>query len=58
LAKELFCQEISKAYPDWRMEAEPFVLDTDWSATAMSAILSQKQNGIERMINCWSRVCS
>ncbi|MCP4267881.1 MAG: hypothetical protein GY777_20315, partial [Candidatus Brocadiaceae bacterium] len=58
LAKELFCQEVSKAYPDWRMEAEPFVLDTDWSSTAMSAILSQKQNGIERMINCWSRVCS
>ena len=56
--RELFCEEISKSFPDWRMEAEPFVLDTDWSSTAMSAVLSQKQNGQEKMISCWSRVCS
>ena len=46
------------SFPDWWMEAEPFILDTDWSATAMSAVLSQKQNGQEQMISCWSRVCS
>ena len=51
--KELFCSEVSKSYPDWQMEAEPFILDTDWSSTAMSAILSQKQNGQDQMISCY-----
>jgi transposase InsO family protein len=39
------------AYPDFKSE-EPFILDTDWSLdnNAVGAVLSQKQNGKERVI--------
>ena len=39
------------AYPDWN-SPEPFIVDTDWShdASCIGGVLSQKQNGIERVI--------
>lgn len=39
------------AYPEFDSE-EPFILDTDWSLenNAIGAVLSQKQNGLERVI--------
>ena len=38
------------AYPDFRYEAQPFILDTDWCLTGMSYLLSQVQHGKERLI--------
>ena len=39
------------AYPDFKSE-DPFILDTDFSRTpgAIGGVLSQKQNGVERVI--------
>ena len=40
------------AYPDFSETAEPFILDTDFSAEhhAIGAVLSQKQQGVERVL--------
>lgn len=43
------------AYPDFR---EPFILDTDASDLAIGGILSQIQNGTERVIAYASRALS
>ena len=53
--KAMFVKEVSKGYPDW--EGSPFILDTDFSSTAMGAVLSQVQNNREVMLQCRSRVC-
>ena len=54
--KDLFCQQVRKAYPDWNEGI--FILDTDFSNKAFGVILSQIQNGKEVMINCTSKVCN
>ena len=38
--------------------SEPFLLDTDWSAINMAAILSQKQGGKERFLGCVAKKCN
>ena len=42
------------AYPDFNSK-EPFILDTDWSTTAIGAVLSQVQEGEERVISYGAR---
>ena len=54
--KELFCQQVKKAYPDWN--AGTFILDTDFYSKAFGVVLSQIQDGKEVMINCTSKVCN
>ena len=54
--KDLFCQHVRKAYPDWN--AGSFILDTDFSSKAFGVVLSQIQDGKEVMINCTSKVCN
>ena len=54
--KSLFCKEVSKSYPDWN--GGVFILDTDFSSKAFGVVLSQIQNGEEKLINCTSKVCN
>ena len=35
----------------------PFILDTDFSTTAVGGVLSQVQEGAERFIGCYSKSC-
>ncbi len=51
LLKERLLSAPILAFPDFQSE-EPFILDTDWSAenNAIGAVLSQKQDGHERVI--------
>lgn len=46
-----------RGYPQY-MNPEPFILDTDFSATNMAAVLSQKQNGKEVFLGCVAKKCS
>ena len=46
------------AYPDVSSSAAPFILDTDASALAMGAVLSQSQEGSERVIQYASKCLS
>jgi hypothetical protein len=46
-----------RRYPDYTTD-KPFVLDTDFSSTAMAAILSQEQDGQERFIGAGARKCN
>ena len=52
--KKAFAKSPMRAYPDYSEGASPFVLDTDFSALCVGAVLSQKQNGVERFIACAS----
>ena len=54
--KNLFLREVKKAYPDWN--GGVFILDTDFSSKAFGVVLSQIQNGEEKLINCTSKVCN
>ncbi|THD19534.1 KRAB-A domain-containing protein [Fasciola hepatica] len=53
--KEALTNSPVLAPPVFSPEAEPFVLDTDASETGIGAVLSQNQNGIERVIAYGSR---
>ena len=46
-----------RGYPDYK-NPEPFVVDTDFSATNMAAVLSQKQNGKEVFLGCVAKKCN
>ena len=46
-----------RGYPQY-MNPEPFILDTDFSATNMAAVLSQKQDGKEVFLGCVAKKCS
>ena len=52
--KECFKQAPLRGYPKYESE-EPFILDTDWSATNSAAVLSQKQNGKEVFLGCMAK---
>ena len=44
-----------KAYPWFQEGGPPFRLTTDFSGTALSAVLSQEQDGVERFIRATGR---
>ena len=46
-----------RCYPDYTSE-EPFILDTDFSSTALAAVLSQIQEGKESFIGAGARKCN
>ena len=46
-----------RGYPQY-MNEEPFILDTDFSATNMAAVLSQKQDGKETFLGCVAKKCN
>ena len=54
--KNLFQKCLLRAYPVYDSE-HPFILDTDFSATAVGGVLSQVQGGSERFIGCYSKSC-
>ncbi len=55
--KQRFKEEPIRAYPDYT-SPEPFILDTDFSATNLAAVLSQRQGGAERIIGAGARKCN
>ena len=50
--KKAFSESPVRAYPDYSPKANPFILDTDFSAKCVGAVLSQVQQGQERFIAC------
>ena len=55
--KECFKREPVRGYPQY-LNPEPFILDTDFSATNMAAVLSQKQDGREVFLGCVAKKCN
>jgi hypothetical protein len=55
--KKRFAAAPLRRYPDYTTQ-KPFILDTDFSSTAMAAILSQEQDGEERFIGAGARKCN
>ena len=56
--KELLTQPPILTFPDFSSKADDFILTTDASMVAAGAMLSQKQQGVERVIAYGSRVFS
>ena len=54
--KGLFQKCPLHAYPIYDSE-HPFILNTDFSATAVGGVISQVQGGSERFIGCFSKSC-
>lgn len=55
--KTCFKQEPVRGYPRYDLP-DKFILDTDYSATNMAAVLSQKQYGKEVFLGCVARKCN
>ena len=55
--KKMFQEKPIRSVPDYSSK-EPFILTTDYSGTALSAILSQNQGGKERLIAAGGRKCT
>ena len=53
--KEAFQKGPVRAYPVFKEGGLPFRLTTDFSGTALSAVLSQEQDGVERFIGAAGR---
>ena len=53
--KEAFRSGPVRAYPRFQEGGPPFRLTTDFSGTALSAVLSQEQDGVERFIGATGR---
>jgi len=53
--KQAFRSGPVRAYPRFKEGGPPFRLTTDFSGTALSAVLSQKQDGMERFIGATGR---
>jgi len=53
--KEAFKSGPVRAYPQFQEGGPPFRLTTDFSGTALSAVLSQEQDGVERFIGATGR---
>ena len=58
LLKKAFNTRPVRGYPNYSEEAEPFILDTDWSHLCCAAVLSQVQNGREVFLACAAKKCS
>ena len=52
--KKCFQTAPLRGYPDYQSK-EPFILDTDWSATNSAGVLSQVQNGKEVFLGCTAK---
>ena len=52
--KKCFQTAPLRGYPDYH-SSEPFILDTDWSATNSAGVLSQIQNGKEVFLGCTAK---
>lgn len=48
--KKLFGEKPIRAYPKFGIDEAPFELAVDFSGTNVAAVLSQKQDGVERLI--------
>ena len=46
-----------KAFSDFGI-GHPFILTTDWSKENIKGVLSQVQDGQERVLGCWGRECN
>lgn len=55
--KQCFAKEPVRGYPQYFNPA-PFILDTDWSRSAMAAVLSQEQDGKEVFLGAVAKKCS
>ena len=55
--KQMFAAAPCRATPDFSPTAKPFILTIDFSKTAIGAVLSQKQNNIERFLGVKGRKC-
>ena len=55
--KACFASQPVRGYPLYNSK-EPFILDTDYSATGMAAVLSQIQNGKEVFLGCCTKKCN
>ena len=57
ILKQKFQTGPVRGYPDYK-NPEPFIVDTDFSATNMAAVLSQKQEGKEVFLGCVAKKCN
>ena len=55
--KACFSNAPVRGFPEYQSENK-FILDCDWSATNMAAVLSQVQQGREVFLGCAARKCS
>ena len=55
--KQMFAAAPCRVTPDFSPTAKPFILTIDFSKTAIGAVLSQKQNNIERFLGVKGRKC-
>ena len=55
--KQCFSEYPVRSFPRYDLK-EPFLLDCDFSAINMAAVLSQVQDGTERLIGCVAKKCS
>ena len=55
--KQMFAAAPSRATPDFASDANRFFLTIDFSKTAIGAVLSQEQNGVERFLDVKGRKC-
>ena len=53
--KEKFAEQPVRAYPDYLDDAEPFQLSVDFSCENLGAVLTQVQNGEEKLIGVAGR---
>ena len=53
----MFAAALCRATPDFSPTAKPFILMIDFSKTAISAVLSQEQDNIERFQGIKGRKC-
>lgn len=55
--KQMFKDSPVRGYPRYDLP-EPFILDSDFSATNLAAVLSQVQDGKERFLGCIAKKCN
>ena len=55
--KGMFNDVICKGYPQWE-NPEPFIFDIDYSSNYYAGVVSQKQDGKERVIGIASKKCN